>query len=85
MDKHSGFTQSRKVRKGRKAKKRLSLCVPLRLSAFARAVLIFSQLQDNVCATRGRNNTGENDIHSRRPFVNTASFGRLLFALRIKD
>ena len=35
-----GFTQSRKVRKGRKEKERLSLCVPLRLGAFARAVLI---------------------------------------------
>jgi len=36
--------QSRKVRKGRIQTKRLSLRVPLRLSAFARTVLIFSQL-----------------------------------------
>ena len=38
------FTERRKVRKGRKEKKGLAPRVPLRLSVFARAILIFSHL-----------------------------------------
>ena len=38
------FTQRRKVRKGRKAKKGLRPCVSSRLCDFARAALIFSHL-----------------------------------------
>jgi hypothetical protein len=45
QDEQNCFTPRRKARKGRKEKKGLPLCVPLRLGAFAKAVLIFSQLR----------------------------------------
>jgi hypothetical protein len=44
VDMQSGFTPSRKVRKGREAKKGLCLRVSSRLCDFAWAVLIFSHV-----------------------------------------